>query len=341
MDNLPTELFHNIVEFCNSVQTPKSLRLVSSQISDIVNHIIQKISVKDNESFKLMKIINNIRKLKSPSFNQCCYRIEKVNIGENLFLHLGQHYDKILITSKDPYFNFRLNFWVLLDNVKLCLDKCHFIPNKYQLIIHTFSLRSIHSDTYHTEIIVELWPDIKIEERLVKTQPRNWKHFPFCYKCYFAFPDLTPSELPFSDQYKIVKRFPNDVWYTKNKKANLRSIHLFSFEQQTCTTFASTERKNFKFIRVTKFFNDFVLVGIWKRSSRRKYELYQLLSPSDPSHPTIIKKYEIRYKKGGMGMIDYLISINLTTMELIFMSNNNICYKTQLILTNHEPRVQF
>jgi hypothetical protein len=334
MDTLPTELLQNIVEFCDGIKTVKSLRITSSEISQIVNHNIQRKLPNENKSFKLMQIIDNIRKLELPIFRQSCYHLSKVLLRENVFLYLGQNDNKIVISTKHPNSNLCSNFLVLLDNTKFFLDKCHYIPIKEQLIIHTFSLRSSHSDTYHSEIIVKLWPEIIIEEYCVKTRSVKWKQFPFCYKCYFALPNINVCELPLSDKYQIVKRTKNDVWYTKNKKANLRSIKIFSFEEQTCVTLASTERKNFKFIRVIKFFDDFMIVGIWKRSSHRCYELYHLMSPTN------IRKYEIRYKKGGMGMIDSLISINLTKMQLEFMSNNNIRYSTQLVLSNQEPRVQ-
>lgn len=334
MDELPFELIQHILGFVDKVRTLISLKLASVNLNQNVSALIRKKSTCSSftpDCFKMMQIVDNIR-ASFENMPKFYYMSNTVQISNCLSLNVGAFYDKKPYMIFLKISNVKKQMVKLFENTNhLIIDKCHYLTTKHQIIIHSFSHVIVESESYHTDMIVDLWPNIKCQEILVKTTIKNLYYFPFCYKCHCLYPEMDVRCLPLTNSYRTIRITIDDIWYTDCETLNQRSLAIYSFKQQMKINLVSSIMTLLNFremIRVVKFFQDFAIVGIWDRSIKRRYELYHIKSFSN------IHRYSVKYTKGGLGVVKDVVSVNLDTSELVFISRNKFRYTTKIFPVN-------
>lgn len=325
MDELPVELLQLILEYCDSIRSFNSLKQTSQTLNTNVTQIVQHKTKNQPNSFRIYQMVDNIRSLPFSNRADTWLMRKKIDLSSGIFIILEWSFLQKKICIIHPFDNSK---WHELHTTSLFLTEVvHYIPAYYQLVLHSHSFHGVNQKSFYTETIVHLWPEIKtsvrdVEQKLFygSTPPL----YPFCPQCYSAYPELSHLELPLSNKYKIIKKTKEDVIFAHWETTNVRKIKIFSHKLQSRTILAQSVPHWKNTIRITHFFDNFALIGLWHRANKRHYELYHIISP------TQFKKYKVVYNRGGLGACKKIISLNLLTNELVFESKKKVKYVTRL-----------
>lgn len=295
---IPIEIIFEIVQWIDDNSTINRLMQSCSTINDILQHLIS--HQLPHHNLKYFKIIHALKNLPKSTLET-----EPKSWCFTGFLNLwvclieGEH----LYSSLGPYkSNTEIHDVCLLDSSYHYISNCHYLKNEDKIIVHLSQER---------EIIIHLWPKFYISS--TKTFHYHSKRSPFCRRCEQLFPKYR-FQLPTSADYQILLNSDQDVMFCYSFKICLNSENLVFM------TYAKQLRKIVwvadQLIRVLKFYKDFLIVGYWKRSTKRQYRVYHIID-----FDRIMEYQLISTKRGkSFGILRKVISLDMNTKKMTFTS---------------------